>query len=89
MVAADDRMIIGARRFQGREMILGMDFETVVPGGEIPRGMERQRKGIVTVAPALDQPTTFVWVSVPRMALDPRPEFARQRQLHFSAAALT
>jgi hypothetical protein len=41
MIAAYDRMAIGAGRFQSREMIFGMNFKAVAPGGEIARGMER------------------------------------------------
>ena len=89
MVAAYDRMAVGARRLQSREMIFGMNFKPVLPNGKVARGMERQREHVVTVAPAFDQSAALARIGAPRMALDPRPEFARQRQSYFSAAALT
>src|SRR6185437_16808955 len=87
MVAADDRLAIGAGRFQRREMIFGMNFKSVVSDGEIARRMQRQRQRLLAVAPALDQAATFVRKGVARMLLDLHSEFVRQRQFHFSEAA--
>src|SRR5512146_1663365 len=51
MIAADQVEAAAPRRLQGREVILGMDFETVAPSGQIARRQYCRRFGVVPAPP--------------------------------------
>src|ERR1039457_7048359 len=89
IITADDRLTIGARRFQRGEMMFGMNLEPVAPRRDIARRVERQNNRPIAVPCALHQPAALAGKGRMRLLLDKPAKFARQCELHFSALALT